>query len=250
MLTFILLIVVDGNGSRRNQRQGKIRAAVLSAMRRFQTLWARADLRYHCKVVIGLYQCAAAVPSCFDVRIPPSMRHYSKWITVLEIPAALGVETVFPSACFGSYKSRLVIDSIWPIIFLLIVAAGLIVRELARDQYLGLSRRRAKRAAIHAGLQRTLPSFLLVTFLLVPSTATRIFKTFLCEPFELNEAAGTTVRYMTEDLSTTCSSDEYRMTYNIATVLIFVWPVGCGFSEGPPVMLVCFCTLCAVLQPH
>eukprot|EP00966_Prymnesium_polylepis_P111657 2583187-Prymnesium_polylepis.1 len=35
------------------------------------------------------------------------------------------------------------------------------------------------------GLQRAMPFMLLVTFVLVPSTATRIFKAFLCDVMEV-----------------------------------------------------------------
>jgi hypothetical protein len=79
---------------------------------------------------------------------------------------------------------------------------------------------------MRAGLQRTLPLILVVTFLLVPSTATHIFKTFLCDPFEVETDPSVTRRYLHDDLALSCDSDEYQTTRLIAFFLIVVWPLG------------------------
>eukprot|EP00966_Prymnesium_polylepis_P301543 6967154-Prymnesium_polylepis.1 len=65
---------------------------------------------------------------------------------------------------------------------------------------------------------------LILTFVLVPSTSMRIFKTFLCDPFEYN--ANVTRRYLHEDLSLDCESHEYQATRTIAVGLVGVWPMG------------------------
>lgn len=75
-----------------------------------------------------------------------------------------------------------------------------------------------------AGLQRSLPLVLVLTFVLVPSTATRIFKTFLCEPFEYDR--NLTKRFLHDDKNIDCDSEEYSSTWTTALVLIVVWPVG------------------------
>jgi hypothetical protein len=78
------------------------------------------------------------------------------------------------------------------------------------------------------GLQRSLPLTLMVTFLLVPSAATRIFKTFLCDQYELNN--NVTRRYLLEDLSLDCDGSEYNSGYlsiwNLTVALMILWPVG------------------------
>ena len=50
---------------------------------------------------------------------------------------------------------------------------------------------------------RTLPLTLVLTFILVPSQATRIFKAFLCEPFPTDDNGGTR-RFLHDDLSVDC----------------------------------------------
>eukprot|EP00966_Prymnesium_polylepis_P294376 6798074-Prymnesium_polylepis.3 len=81
-------------------------------------------------------------------------------------------------------------------------------------------------AVVRAGVERILPLTLVITFLLVPSTATRIFKTFLCDGFEYNHAASVTRRYLHDDLTLRCDGGEYGTARNIAFAMIGVWPVG------------------------
>ena len=54
-------------------------------------------------------------------------------------------------------------------------------------------------AAVLRGFQRILPQALVLTFVLIPSMATRIFRTFLCDAIELR--ADATRRYLQDDLT-------------------------------------------------
>ena len=78
--------------------------------------------------------------------------------------------------------------------------------------------------ALAAGLRRVLPLTLGLTFLVLPSTSTRIFRAFLCETFEYDE--GVSQRYLYADLTLSCDSDEYESTKATALVMLAVWPVG------------------------
>jgi hypothetical protein len=106
-------------------------------------------------------------------------------------------------------------------------------------------------AAVRAGLQKSLPIMLLVTFLLVPSTATRIFKTFSCIAFEYDDLVTRecacrsksthvwrlfypfrnvripcAVADLLDDLRLRCHSDEHVRTRTAAIAMLFFWPVG------------------------
>ena len=78
--------------------------------------------------------------------------------------------------------------------------------------------------ALTAGLQRVLPPTLGLTFLVLPSTSTRIFRAFLCETFEYDE--GTSRRYLYADAALSCDSAEYEVTRNTALAMLVVWPLG------------------------
>eukprot|EP00966_Prymnesium_polylepis_P099568 2306053-Prymnesium_polylepis.2 len=65
-----------------------------------------------------------------------------------------------------------------------------------------------------------------LTFVLVPSTSTRIFKTFLCDLIQYDDASSDTRQYLQVDLTLNCDSDDYVDTRNTALVMLAIWPVG------------------------
>ena len=129
---------------------------------------------------------------------------------------------------FARGHRRLLISSFWPIVLLVIFAAGSTCWEFAQDRMNqdALLIPRTKRQAVQAGLYRAMPLTLVLTFVLVPSTATRIFKTFLCRPFEYDGSKNEVRRYLYDDLYLSCTSDTYAATHRSAVALIVVWPVG------------------------
>ena len=123
----------------------------------------------------------------------------------------------------------------WPIIFLALATAALIIwnfikrlmsdttassRASKGDQSLSAS----VRTALASGMQRALPPTLGLTFLVLPSTSTRIFRAFDCETFEYD--ATSSLRYLHADLSLSCDSDEYVSTQATAMAVLALWPVG------------------------
>jgi hypothetical protein len=141
--------------------------------------------------VVGFYQCIAAVPSVYDVVPPVGLEHYTRWVNLLQRPADL--ESIFvPTACLGSYRTRLLFGSLWPIVLVLLFGAGFIAWECVLEYRAKSNTVRQPRgiaAKVEAGLYRVLPLTLGLTFVLVPSTSTRIFKTFLCDPIQYDDTA-------------------------------------------------------------
>jgi hypothetical protein len=208
------------------QRRGPLRNALLRRLTHLQKIWRRAGLRYKVKLTVGLYQCIAAIASVFDVNTPQGLHEYSKWLRLLEFPADLGINVIIPASCFGSYQSRLFLGSLWPIIFALIVAASLVGWELTQlVRRHGLAAARDRIGAVRRGLRHALPASLWITFVLVPSTSARIFKTFLCEPIEYDYVTGEVRRYLHGDMSLSCDSPSYGTTRNIALIFLIVWPL-------------------------
>ena len=73
-------------------------------IRSLREIWRSAGMRFKLKAFCGLYQCISAVPSVFNVVIPPGLEDYTKWVNLLEFPADFGVDIIVPAACFGSYS--------------------------------------------------------------------------------------------------------------------------------------------------
>ena len=69
-----------------------------------QKLWRKAGMRSKVKLFVGLYQCIAAVPSVYDVVVPSTLDHLTRWVDLIELPSDLGVNLIIPAECFGSYR--------------------------------------------------------------------------------------------------------------------------------------------------
>ena len=99
--------------------------------------------------------------------------------------------------------------------------------EFAQDfpkKELSLAALHGRGTVVLKGLQRSLPFTLILVFIVAPSTATRIFKAFLCDPFEY--ADGDIREYLHDDLAMSCTSKEYESTRSTALGMLIVWPVG------------------------
>jgi len=116
-----------------------------------------------------------------------------------------------------------VLGSTWPLVAIAGCAVGFVGWELL------LARRRgdsiAARIVVLAGLQRILPFALGLTFLVLPSTSSRLFKTFRCDPFEY-DGNGERHYYMHAALDVSCDSAEYTATRGTAVAMLFLWPIG------------------------
>jgi len=180
-------------------------------------------MRYKLKTFIGFYQCIAAVPSVFKMVPPLGLEEFTRWINLVELPAEL--ENVFvTSACLGDYRTRVWLGSAWPIAFIILFAVGFTVWESLLYCRKGNGVPRNPLDIVRGALQRVLPLTLGVTFLLVPGTSTRIFKSFLCETFEFG--GGEVRRYLYADLTLRCESEEHEATRGTAFLMLAVWPVG------------------------
>jgi hypothetical protein len=238
---FVVLLTSAGGGAAlfrafrrtrsKHTRFLRARDVVVRKVLTAKRLWKKSGLRYKVKVLVGFFQCVAAVPSVFNVAVPRGLEDdYSRLSHLMELPAEIGSNTVIPAACFGSYHKRLLIGSCWPIALMIVIVCGVIIREIIRDHRkadAALAARGVRiRSAIRSGLQRTLPMILVVTFLLVPSTATHIFRTFQCDSFEVDAASGLKKRYLRDDLNLDCSTDMYSRTQQLAIMMTFLWPIG------------------------
>jgi hypothetical protein len=185
--------------------------------------WEGAGMRYKLKTFIGFYQCIAAVPSVFKMVPPLGLEEFTRWINLVELPAEL--ENVFvTSACLGDYRTRVWLGSAWPIAFIILFAVGFTVWESLLYCRKGNGVPRNPLDIVRGALQRVLSLTLGVTFLLVPGTSTRIFKSFLCETFEYG--GGEVRRYLYADLTLRCDSEEHEATRGTAFLMLAVWPVG------------------------
>ena len=223
----LLLVLLVGFGASTALRRVE-GSEVCNALRKWafstHAAWETAGMRFKVKVFVGLCQCIAAVPSVYNVTPPEGLEEYSRWIDLFELPSE--IERIFiPTACVGNYRTRIWLGSCWPGGLILLLALGFVSWELLLNRYARVDERGSQRicAAIQAGLRRTLPLMLGLTFLVLPSTSSRLFKTFRCESIEYGE--GELRRYLKADLQVLCDTAEHGMTRAIAFFFIGIWPV-------------------------
>jgi len=226
-LAFLLLVGLAVAVFLHRRREMPSLHKVLRRVSICRKIWVRAGMRYKVKTMVGLYQCMAAVPTVFNVSAPAGLEEFTRWMNIIELPADFGLQIVIPPSCFGTYHRRLLIQSLWPIAVMLLAVVCCVCQEWVQYR-LQLRRGHAESGNIASfaskGAQRALPLILVVTFLLVPSTATAIFKTFLCDRFDYAE--GDSRRYLREDLSLSCESDQYKLTHTTSLFLVVLWPIG------------------------
>eukprot|EP00966_Prymnesium_polylepis_P263702 6091801-Prymnesium_polylepis.1 len=141
---FVVLLTSAGGGAAlfrafrrtrsKHTRFLRARDVVVRKVLTAKRLWKKSGLRYKVKVLVGFFQCVAAVPSVFNVAVPRGLEDdYSRLSHLMELPAEIGSNTVIPAACFGSYHKRLLIGSCWPIALMIVIVCGVIIREIIRD---------------------------------------------------------------------------------------------------------------------
>ena len=84
------------------------------------------------------------------------------------------------------------------------------------------------------GTLASLPLALVLSFCLVPSVSSSIFRSWQCNEYQFDGSTDSNVvthEYLANDLSVRCSSggftsDEYETITSIAIAFVLVWPVG------------------------
>jgi len=139
---------------------------------------------------------------------------------------------VMPSACLGSFTERLWLKAAIPLLILVLLVIGSVLvaaaveaqsRSLPEDR---IARRIAILAAAWHGMIRMLPLVLVSLFVIIPSVCSRIFSTFSCAGFGYDDALDEVQYFLNADFSLMCDGDDYKEAVGLASILIFVWPVG------------------------
>jgi hypothetical protein len=186
------LALVSYNKREKPSTFGPLRK-LLRVVEKLSLIWRLGGGRFKVKVLVGLSQCLAAIPTVYNVKPPNSLDEYTRWIRLMELPNQLGVNLFIPQRCLGSYRRQLLFTCFWPICFVLGTLICRVSWVLAKD-HIGaqpiMEGSRGNAAAVRAGLVterllqsqvvrrgvlETLPTLMVVTFLVVPTTSTRIF---------------------------------------------------------------------------
>ena len=81
-------------------------------------------MQSHFKNALGLFQCVSAMPSVMDVRRPLGVEGYTAWLSILQWPNDIGMESILPAECYGGFHRRLLISSLWPLALVVLAVIG------------------------------------------------------------------------------------------------------------------------------
>lgn len=187
------------------------------------------------KLAISYFQVVFAMPEVFGVPLPPE---YHDAMRVLDWMNLDWFRIWVPVSCIGSFGTWLKLKALVPLVVLAVVVLLSVVVasfEALRDELrsslapskgprrgfggdlkristaeqlrLAAGRLSLLEAAAHGAL-RALPLVLILLFLLIPSVCGRIFSTFSCTRFWVDDELRVTTSFLTADLSIECAGNE------------------------------------------
>ena len=132
--------------------------------------------------------------------------------------------SILPFSCSYNidFVDTLMVTTLAPIIFGACLAIGFYVQYSIQKNNQMKSPLELKKTL----MRRFVYTFLLASFVILPSVTTTIFAMFPCENIDPNNEDNLPDYYLIADLSIECSSDRYKTGQNFAIFMIFVYPIG------------------------
>lgn len=180
------------------------------------------------KILIATFQIIASSTGIFQVIFPLIFRAFTRVVNVINpqlfsLFAAVGCDQPI------HYADVLLWSTVSPLIAAVVIACV----GYAHMRYRAYASKVkelsdfAQKEAVKTVRDRYLTIFYMLTYLVLPSVTSTIFRVFLCVDVDpQNEDSMPTDHYLIADLSMSCESDEYRRWVIYASVMIVVYPVG------------------------
>ena len=218
-------------------------ALLMRAQARVRLILNIIGLQSKFKRFIGLYQFMDQITPVFEIAMP------SMLVDLLGFPVLrwfqLDISFVYPGACVGSFATKLLLQTMGPLVTILLVLFFSAIRGAwkAREEVNVTTLFGAK-----SGLAEVAPMALFISFLFVIPASIPIFDSFTCVDFikdsDLYDAGRRDFEavgyFLASDYSVACSgpntvtwwptghppSAEHERIQAIAFVMLFVWPIG------------------------
>ena len=136
------------------------------------------------------------------------------------------IDLAVPSKCYGTKLHQLIGAAFTPYALFLLLAVEQAVQIAVAARCRGRRHQTSPAALAASGLRSALPAGLFLSFLLLPSISSLIFRSFLCDAFVYNDATGTTRSYLHSDYSMECGTPSHQRLERWAYGLIPLWPAG------------------------
>ena len=180
------------------------------------------------KIIVSTYQVISSTANVVDVKMPGSFSRLMGSMNFVN----LSIGTILPISCTETYTF---FDALYFATLLPLAAAAVLICAFVRE-YSNVrktiqnnrNRRRGDKAkAFNEIKTKYLSFFFYLTYLVLPSTTTNIFQTFLCTNMDPDgETPGGQNLYLTADMRISCTSDYYYGGVAYACVMVIIYPIG------------------------
>jgi hypothetical protein len=170
------------------------------------------------KISVTLWQIVSIMPFALDLRFPDA---YTVIVSALN---AVNIDVSRSSlvSCTSDHSydaiDSLVVDTTYPIIVAVVIWLAHLLHL-----YLTQNSNASSAAVVKTNYHK---AFLVFTYLILPSTATKIFQVFSCQDVDPDDDVSGDDEYMTVDYSVSCSSSKYHFGFAWAIASILVYPIG------------------------
>ena len=175
------------------------------------------------KVLVSFYQIAATLGPVYGVRLHDD---FTRWMEIMDAISFDFLGLTYPDACIGSMRDRLLLSALWPYIAFLMIAVAIASHSLTEWLLSGRADN-LRRDLVRATQSRLIYWAILVAYLVLPSVSRSIFKSRLCESYDIDAFTGKRRSYLVADLDVLCSADddEYRGLDHYFWAFFVLWPV-------------------------
>ena len=159
------------------------------------------------KIVFAYFQVVGGLGSLFGIEFPP---YYKKVTSFLGGLVSLDFISILPLGCMAptDFYNALLVYTLLPIL----ISAVLI------GYYIFLSRRSDDKAISRR--IKVFETFLVLTFLVLPTVSVKIFSTFACHAFDNGRS------FLKVDYSIDCQAPQHSQFVQFASLMVLVYPIG------------------------
>ena len=191
------------------------------------TVWRHTYRTFFCmskfKIVWATYQIVASVEWSLNLTLPSPMSDFTRLFSL----TLLNITSILPLECWMPYShfNHLIFSCIAPLLLSAVIALSCIVRRAHMFSHAtkhSTTKEDDEQAAIilRREFDRHLYLFLLLTFVVLPTTSTTILRTFACQSFENGG------EWLVADFSLECGTPVHQGHCLFAGLMTLVYPVG------------------------
>ena len=194
-------------------------------------IWLRSqigDTIARIKVIVATMQVVTSISSVVSVTLPATFNAFVSSFKIFN----LNITSIFPLGCGEkfTFMDSLLWTTMFPILVAGLLFIGFIIEYLYHRRMIQANKYRKKgekAAKFNATKEKYLNYWFYLTYIILPSVATTIFRTFICTDVDPNhEDSGGSDYYLVADMRISCDSDYYYDWVVYACVMVVVYPIG------------------------